>query len=687
MPVVTLAIAPSGQVIFLPDGGDGPALPDEVAARIAEAFHEGAAAGLLHLAAAELATPLPPAFVFWRDFSRRCLTRLCRIAGAESEEGLPDDDAPPPSPEELLRRVEASPPLRGLEYLSPAVLENLWTALEGHTREEAKRAGGNVQDYLKKRNPLWNMVGRVAFHLAENRKNEARPFGFLVTYTTRLSGLAKPQYLPLGKAFREFADAGDRRGLLALLTPLKRAAEASALIRELVESGEIFHPLAWTLRETRRFLDDVPHFESAGVLVRIPGAWQGRGRPPRPQVSVTVGTKKPGGLGIDALLDFSVGLTLDGEELTEEERRAKAQKQAEKLRKKGETLTPVVIAGRTIAATFWGKAWCQNLERYGDYENRIPRGRAYVRNGSVVDLKIGTARVDALVSGSRLYSVEIEIRPLKAEVWKGVKGACTGRIGSLLELLQGKLSREVMEIVTRPRTGLFPEPAEISFRCSCPDWASMCKHVAAVLYGVGARLDREPELLFSLRGVDHRELIAAPGAADLAASPGMRDKMIAEEDLAGIFGIEIDERPAARQPAQETPKRDKGAETPEDGWKIILYRLLRVIARPSAPEHGRASTLPPPTPPGSVPVPAASRPEIDSPRNPAGRGARPGGPPRRSSRGRSRPSTSHRGRRSLSPALQVSHEARRGANGPVRPLRRAAFPVWEPAAGSEYSGD
>lgn len=241
------------------------------------------------------------------------------------------------------------------------------------------------------------------------------------------------------------------------------------------------------------------------------------------------------------------------------ERKEKAHKQAEKLRKKGQPLAPVVIAGRTIAATFWGKAWCQNLEQYGDYENRIPRGRTYVRNGSVVDLKIGTARVDALVSGSHLYSVEIEIRPLKAEVWKGVKGACMGRIGSLLELLQGKLSREVMEIVTRPRTGLFPEPAEISFRCSCPDWASMCKHVAAVLYGVGARLDREPELLFRLRGVDHRELIAAPGAADLAASHGMRDKMIAEEDLAGIFGIEIDEGPAARRPAPATPKRGKNA--------------------------------------------------------------------------------------------------------------------------------
>ena len=290
------------------------------------------------------------------------------------------------------------------------------------------------------------------------------------------------------------------------------------------------------------------------------------------------------------------------------ERRARALKQAEKLRKKGQPLAPVVIAGRTIAATFWGNAWCENLERYGDYENRIPRGRTYVRNGSVVDLKIGTARVDALVSGSHLYSVAIEIRSLKAEVWRGVKGACTGRIGSLLELLQGKLSREVMEIVTRPRSGLFPEPAEISFRCSCPDWASMCKHVAAVLYGVGARLDREPELLFCLRGVDHRELIAAPGAADLAASHGVRDKMIAEEDLAGIFGIEIDEGPAALRSMQETPeparllrgrtpKPADSAETPEPPKrKWGRPRLTPKAEAMIKPHRGRPPLVLPKTP-------------------------------------------------------------------------------------------
>jgi len=319
MSIPTLTLTPSGQVIFLPGGGDSPALPDAAAARIAAAFHEDAAAGLLHLAAEELTTPLPPDFAFWRDFSRRCLTQLCRIAAVESEG--PDFAAPPPSPEDLLRIVETSPPLQGLEYLSPAVLENLWTALQDRTRSEAGKAGGSVQDYLKNRNPLWNMVGRVVFHLAENRKNEERPFGFLITYTTRLSGLAKPQFLPLGKAFREFASAQDRGGLLALLTPLQRAAEASALIRELVDSGQIFHPLAWTVRETCRFLDDIPRFESSGILVRIPEAWRDRGRPPRPQVSVTVGARQSGGLGLDALLDFSVGLTLDGEELTGEERR------------------------------------------------------------------------------------------------------------------------------------------------------------------------------------------------------------------------------------------------------------------------------------------------------------------------------------------------------------------------------
>ena len=228
------------------------------------------------------------------------------------------------------------------------------------------------------------------------------------------------------------------------------------------------------------------------------------------------------------------------------ERREKARKQAEKLsKKKGATLSPVTVSGRAIASSFWGKAWCQNLEKYSDYANRIPRGRTYVRNGSVIDLHIAPGQVNAQVSGTHLYSIKIAFKPLRPDIWLKIKRECTGKIGSLIELLQGKLSKEVMEIVTRERTGLFPEPSEISFNCSCPDVASLCKHVAATLYGIGARLDQEPELLFLLRGVDHLELIAAPdAAAGLAASPDLQERKIAEEELSAIFGIEIDGAPS-----------------------------------------------------------------------------------------------------------------------------------------------
>ncbi len=318
--IPTLSLLPSGHLVFLPDGGDGQ-LPDIIAGRIETAFHRGTAAGLFHLATAELTTTLPSTFSFWRDFSRRCLTQLCKVAAAEAQAEPSGGASTLPSEEELLQIVESSPPLSGLEYLNPSALAELWTALESFAGGEAARAGATIQDYLKTNNPLWNMVGRIVFHLAENRKNEARPFGFLVTYATRLSAQAKPQFLPLGRAFGEFADTGDRQGLLALLTPLQRAAEKSDLIRKLVESGEIFHPLAWTVRETGRFLDDIPLFASAGVMVRIPEAWQRHGRPPRPQVSVKLGDRKPAGLGLGALLDFSVELTLEGEALTAEERR------------------------------------------------------------------------------------------------------------------------------------------------------------------------------------------------------------------------------------------------------------------------------------------------------------------------------------------------------------------------------
>ena len=197
--------------------------------------------------------------------------------------------------------------------------------------------------------------------------------------------------------------------------------------------------------------------------------------------------------------------------MTVAERRRKAAREMEKLKKKGHPVSPVVIEGRTIARTFWGKAWCENLERYSDFENRLPRGRAYVRNGSVVDLQIGGGEIKALVSGSAIYKVAVKVTPVSKGRWQSLCSDCGGAIDSLVELLQGRFSQGVMERMCRQKTGLFPSPGEIQLSCSCPDWASMCKHVAAVLYAIGARLDQQPELLFKLHKVDEKELIAKAG--------------------------------------------------------------------------------------------------------------------------------------------------------------------------------
>jgi uncharacterized Zn finger protein len=234
------------------------------------------------------------------------------------------------------------------------------------------------------------------------------------------------------------------------------------------------------------------------------------------------------------------------------ERRRQAQRAIEKKRQKGLVVMPVVIDGRVIAKTFWGKAWCDNLESYSDFENRLPRGRTYVRNGSVVHLEIRPGKISAMVSGSELYSVEITIASLPPAHWKQIKTQCAGKIASLVELLQAKLSTSVMEVVTQRGEGLFPKPAEIKMKCSCPDWAGMCKHVAAVMYGIGARLDRQPELLFLLREIDHLELIAsALDATPVATGKNSRvKKTIAADHLADVFGIEMVET----EPLTEIPK-------------------------------------------------------------------------------------------------------------------------------------
>ncbi len=238
-------------------------------------------------------------------------------------------------------------------------------------------------------------------------------------------------------------------------------------------------------------------------------------------------------------------------------RRASALREVEKLRKKGKDIQPVTIEGRAIARSFWGKAWCEHLESFGDYSNRLPRGRTYARNGSVCHLGIEKGAVEALVSGSALYRVSVAIKPLPKPAWNELKQGCLGRIGSIIELLQGKLSGEVMAIVTNRQNGLFPKPAEIHYECDCPDWAGMCKHIAAVMYGIGARLDARPELLFLLRGVDHEDLIASDAVAGAIAGSGSRRarrRALSGQDLASVFNIEFEESSAAPDP----PGRNAG---------------------------------------------------------------------------------------------------------------------------------
>ena len=229
------------------------------------------------------------------------------------------------------------------------------------------------------------------------------------------------------------------------------------------------------------------------------------------------------------------------------------------MKKAGRQVSPVEIAGRKIAATFWGNAWCKNLESYSDYSNRLPRGRTYVRNGSVIDLQIEVGRVRSLVSGSEIYEVGIQIKPLAKRRWTGIKGQCAGQIDSLVELLQGSISKGVMEIVTRRGEGLFPSPREISLSCSCPDWATMCKHVAATLYGVGARLDHEPELLFTLRSVDPAEMVEAAVDRPRTGGKSRSGRVLKSDGLSSVFGVDIDMDDEASRKTSSPARRGRRA--------------------------------------------------------------------------------------------------------------------------------
>jgi len=314
MDILSLApiLTPHGHLSLVPEE-DAVALDPNVAQRLQNAFLRGSGHGILQLGAAEIGIALPPVFSYWRDFGIKYVTAVC--THPDSEVAPRGTRIPPPSDTELEWLALAAPPMTGAEYLNATGLHSLWLELDRAFGIELSEAKCGIQEFLKQRNPAWNLVGRVHFNLAENRKDEQFPFAFLATYTAQLSAQSRAQHLPLGQALREYAGAENRDRLLSLLLPVQRAAEHCPWLKTMIDTGEVFHTLRWTPKEAIRFLRDVPLLESAGVVIRMPAVWRAN-RPPRPVVSAKIGGAPPPYIGQDALLDFSMEVTLDGETLT-----------------------------------------------------------------------------------------------------------------------------------------------------------------------------------------------------------------------------------------------------------------------------------------------------------------------------------------------------------------------------------
>jgi uncharacterized Zn finger protein len=275
------------------------------------------------------------------------------------------------------------------------------------------------------------------------------------------------------------------------------------------------------------------------------------------------------------------------------ERRRQAALKVKQLEKKGVKVEGVTLTGTKIAHTFWGKAWCENLEAYSDYANRLPRGRTYIRNGSVVDLQVERGRVKAMVSGSELYTVDVTIQPLPAARWKSLVAASSGEMLSMVDLLAGTFSEQVMRRFCDRAGGLFPSPKEIKLKCSCPDWAEMCKHVAATLYGVGARLDARPELLFTLRGVDAIDLVTAAAAAPTKVRAPKAGKVLEGGGLGSIFGIELGKIPATASAAPRTTSKAPAKRSRVKAAPAAASVTPKPVAAPK--RRARAAAARPPT--------------------------------------------------------------------------------------------
>ena len=287
--------------------------------------------------------------------------------------------------------------------------------------------------------------------------------------------------------------------------------------------------------------------------------------------------------------------------VTVAEKKAKAAKKLAQLKKKRPDIAPVVIEGTILARTWWGKSWNKNLERYADYSNRIGRGKSYVRHGAVLDLKIEGGKVNALVQGTRAkpYEVVVHIAPMKKTNWDHIRKQCQGELRSLPDLLAGKFPKELGEIFLAEGKGLFPTPKEISFDCSCPDWASMCKHVAATLYGIGTRLDEDPLLFFTLRQADTEELVAQAvqkKTGDLLARANRKSsRVIDEADLSGLFGIDMDVKPdfsaAAKPQAPKRPQRGKKATSVRQTAAATKARTATALIQEIVSQHPNGATV------------------------------------------------------------------------------------------------
>ena len=309
-----LVLTPSGRLVFSDAGGiDAADLPESVAGRLRKAFAQGSVEGLLQLATLRHDAALPAALSYWRRFGERYLTEICHVL--EPSENLKEPLLPPA--DDLAEMGDVAPPMRGGEYLWAETLHRLWAELDEHVRDEVAQCSGGLSAWLRGRSPLWHCVGRVSFHLAENKRDPECPFAFLATYAPKLANGRRVQYQPLGNALKEYAGAKNKKALVNLLTPVQRASERCAWVKALVESGEVFHPLRWTSREAYCFLKDVPLLEESGLLARVPNWWAKR--PARVRVSVSIGEAGKSRFNADSMLDFHVNLAVDGDALTQEE--------------------------------------------------------------------------------------------------------------------------------------------------------------------------------------------------------------------------------------------------------------------------------------------------------------------------------------------------------------------------------